>query len=497
MSINPEFSKIQSYNTLLVKGANGVECKLDLKEEDVKEVLSVEAEAYLSQAECLTREIKYTGKVIFTVLYKSENQIKKCETAVEYSYRFAQENAVSGIPVMGSVRAENTQINALNGIVTVSAVINFEGQINKVFEEQYFSSENSLFLKKKNFNSIKEICCIDKPFTVEDEFDFKTTVCEVLSHSERACLTSIKSGINAIIAEGEISVNLVATQLGDKENFEVLKKKIPFRIEAPCDDIFPEKEVLGFININNVALKVLVDEAKNKSTVSVIVDLCLQARVLESVEYFAIEDAYSLKNHLVLQKSVQKTCNFIGFKCIEKQFSSEVLNKNAQNSRLLCIFNDKIEQTDYKVENGELVVKGVLSVTLVFNSDGNMLSQKELVPFEFSTQLEGDKVELLKLSICDFSYSDGSPFVINYTIKTTFGEFDECGYSVVVKVEEGALKKINNSAISVYIPSCGDTLWDISKELGVDEQTILKTNENLKFPLCGDERIVIYRELEK
>ena len=359
--------------------------------------------------------------------------------------------------------------------------------------------EGAFKLGLESVKSIKPIANteIGDSFIVEYEKDGKT-LCKIVRDN------------GTVVYEGIDSAEFLGSQKLKKEyyeawsfykdgfeNFEVLKKKIPFRIEAPCDDIFPEKEVLGFININNVALKVLVDEAKNKSTVSVIVDLCLQARVLESVEYFAIEDAYSLKNHLVLQKSVQKTCNFIGFKCIEKQFSSEVLNKNAQNSRLLCIFNDKIEQTDYKVENGELVVKGVLSVTLVFNSDGNMLSQKELVPFEFSTQLEGDKVELLKLSICDFSYSDGSPYVINYTIKTTFGEFDECGYSVVVKVEEGALKKINNLAISVYIPSCGDTLWDISKELGVDEQTILKTNENLKFPLCGDERVVIYRELEK
>ena len=479
----------------MIKGANGVECKLNLKEEEAKEVLSVEAVAYLSQAECLTREIKYSGKVIFTVIYKSEGAIKKCENAVEYSYRFACEQALGGMPVMGFVRAENAQINALNGIVTVSCVINFEGQLNKVYEEQYFSNDSSLFIKKKSVNSIKEICCVDKVFSIEDEFDFTTTVSEVLSHSEKAYLNSIKAGVGAVIADGEIESTIVALPLTEKEDFEVLTKKVPFRIECPCDDTLPEKDVLGFVNVVNSNLKVYVDEGKNKSTISIIVDVCLQARVLESVEHLTIEDAYSLKNHLVLEKSSQKTCNFLGFRCVEQSFKSEVLNKDDKNARLLCIFNDKIEQIDYSLKNSLLEVNGVLSVTVLTKEEEVIKSQKALVPFEFSTKIEGDKVELIKCTLCNFSYKDGNPYVIEYTVKTSFGEFDECSSSVIVKVEEGALKKINNSAISVYIPSCGDSLWDVAKELGVDEQTILKTNENLQFPLCGDERIVIYREL--
>jgi hypothetical protein len=48
----------------------------------------------------------------------------------------------------------------------------------------------------------------------------------------------------------------------------------------------------------------------------------------------------------------------------------------------------------------------------------------------------------------------------------------------------------------VFIPTAGDLLWDVAKSLGVSEEEVLKTNPDLQFPLSGEERIVIYREIK-
>ena len=56
------------------------------------------------------------------------------------------------------------------------------------------------------------------------------------------------------------------------------------------------------------------------------------------------------------------------------------------------------------------------------------------------------------------------------------------------------IRKADECAISVFVPKKGDELWDISKQLRVSEEEIMKCNENLEFPLRGDERIIIYRQ---
>ena len=51
-----------------------------------------------------------------------------------------------------------------------------------------------------------------------------------------------------------------------------------------------------------------------------------------------------------------------------------------------------------------------------------------------------------------------------------------------------------NSAISVYIPKKGDTLWKIAKQLCQPPEMIQQSNAHLTFPLKGQERIVVYRK---
>ncbi|MBO6262987.1 MAG: hypothetical protein J6N93_01770, partial [Clostridia bacterium] len=58
---------------------------------------------------------------------------------------------------------------------------------------------------------------------------------------------------------------------------------------------------------------------------------------------------------------------------------------------------------------------------------------------------------------------------------------------------EGEARPVNDSAISVYVPSVGDGLWEVSKNLGVDGDEIMKYNKDITFPLTGNERILIYR----
>ncbi len=93
----------------------------------------------------------------------------------------------------------------------------------------------------------------------------------------------------------------------------------------------------------------------------------------------------------------------------------------------------------------------------------------------------------------------------NYRVRA-FAEFEavlrinvmECSevrFHAVTDITVGAEKTPKDNAISVYIARGNDTLWEVCKELGVSAEKIAELNPDVKFPLCGSERIIVYRNI--
>jgi hypothetical protein len=78
-------------------------------------------------------------------------------------------------------------------------------------------------------------------------------------------------------------------------------------------------------------------------------------------------------------------------------------------------------------------------------------------------------------------------------VKVFISSFERVESVYLSNAAEGDKYEQNDSAISVYIPLAGDTLWQTAKKLRRSPESIEKINSELKFPLCGNERIVVYR----
>ena len=71
---------------------------------------------------------------------------------------------------------------------------------------------------------------------------------------------------------------------------------------------------------------------------------------------------------------------------------------------------------------------------------------------------------------------------------------ESSSYNVITAIKETGKKQIEDACISVYLASENEGLWDISKRLNVMPEQLLKTNEDLEFPLKAQDRVVIYRQ---
>ena len=490
MSISPEFDKIRSSEVVSVSASNGIECKLPLTEEEYKEILGVDATASLISTECYNSEIKYNGRAIFTVVYKSENTIKKQEAGVEFTFKCDFEKCLEGMTSLSDIKCDNVKVSFVNGIAVASAVVIFNGEITKPLEIDYFIKESQIMVKNQDLDYSCEVCKVKREFKLEDEFDLPILVGDVLCHTEKVCVTACQSGIGVVIVDGEVELTSLICPFEQGKEPVTVVKKIPFRTEAECGDALPELLACAYVSVKNVSLKVYVDESKNKSTVSVELLLETSANVYNYNTFSYVVDAYSPESEIKLTKEDKKVDKIIGFKCVEEKINSEISFDAPKNSRLIGVISDKIEDVRYTLLNNEILVEGILNVTCLFVEDG-YFAKSALLPFSVNVKLDGNKFEFIKCEAIDVKVSKNHA---EFILKVCFLDVVECKFKAITEVLEGQKKKANNSAISVYIPNKGDELWDVAKELGVLEEDILKINKDLEFPLSGNERIVVYRE---
>ncbi len=494
MALNPEYDKIQSTEIIPISVANGIECKLPLTEEEVKNLLKVQVTANLTTIECFNKEIKYSGRAIFTVLCKGEEDINKYEVGVEFSFKFECDKALEGMTVLANVSAHNVNVESLNGIVTATAVVVLKGELSKSLDVEYFSKEPSLICKEENVDFGYEILRTKKEFKIEDEFDLPYLVEKVLCHSEKAYITNCQSGIGVIIVDGEIEFNAISTLLGDSKEINSFTKKIPFRVEIDAQDALPDLYSASFVTLKNSNIKVYVVENKQKSTVSIESNIEVNSALYKNSSFTMPVDAYNTECHLEITKDTKNLFKVLGFKYVKELIRSEISFKEVENSRLICVIDDKIDDISYTILNGELKIKGILLVTCLFESENNRFSKEGIVPFEISVPVDGDYISLASCTATDLKVANS---ILEFCVQLSFTTYNLVSFNPITLVNEGAKKQLNDCAITVYIPTDGETLWDVSKNIGVKEQDILDFNSELQFPLCTEDRIVIYREKGK
>ncbi len=493
MTITPEIKKSDILNAVSVSVKNAVECKLSITEEEVSSIIFTSARGVLGGVECLDGEIRYNGKAVFySMLYSGG--LKKCEAGVEFSYKQELKEIANGDLFTGEILVENVKVSVNNGIPTVSAMIVLSGTAFKRKSVEYLKDAPELNVKKCQVESVNLTACESKNFDVEDEFSLDYSVNDVIWHDESVCVKSVSSGIGSVSIEGEVEVKGVV--LLDDGKSEFICREIPFNFEQELKSVMPDSIATAKVGLVDSNLKVIVDLAKGKSSVQVSLKICARTCVYENEPLTYIQDAYSEDYHISVEKTPVSLRKSLGECAFEKTIATSGVVKFEKSTLLVAPLFAKIEESVVECERGKGVVKGIARVGVLANSDGAYSVETALVPFDIAIDCDCNLVSLLRSEVSKFNASiDGNGLNVELNIVVAVEKYDLKTQNFAVSLESGGERKKSTSAISVFIPNAGDTLWDVAKALGIKEEEVLKTNSDLQFPLTGEERIVIYREI--
>ena len=477
------------------KSSNVVERKISLPDGADDKIISVTAVSNITETEVLDGEIVYGGKTVFTILYDDNGAISKQEAGVEFSYKIQVKGVKNGDIVWLTAKTSGEKASTLNGITTVSAVVTVTAISAQKNVVETALITNDFLTKTAEAETLTEVSCLVKTAVIEDEFELNYAVKDVLCHDERMVLKTSDAGIGVINLSGELEVTAYLNKLdGDDVVKEV--KTIPFNLEFECADVYPACVVSTEITVNDCLIKAYVDEGKNKSNFAIECTVSILSKAFENVKYNVVLDAYSVSNELSLQKERILFNKVLRRNVCMNTVNGEILAEISKNDRLICVFGVKIENEEYELIDNSLNATGILSAVAVYKGDNGLNKVEITAPYNVNCPLNGNSFNLAKVkaSGVDIRLTPNG-FSYSYNLYVYYNDILNQTETIVKTVELGNEKVKNTSAISVFVPKKGETLWDASKALGVSEEEILKYNENLETPFTGEERVIIFREV--
>lgn len=483
--IKTQFSQISACGYHEVSVQNHLEAGLNLSDAYASAVLSLSGEIGGGYAEIVGGEIRYGGRISFNVVYGDEAP-ERLESGAEFSFRRPSEFE-SGEAAVRYELGEIT-LKQSGGMLYAVAVINARIFIKVPAERDYLKDIDCL--KKSCEFEVYESFEAAGALELEDEFECQK-ISRVLESTATPVLTAAHSEEGAIICDGEVILTLV--MLPFNQNNDILKETrvIPFRYELDADLVHEGMSVFADAETKSLSLKVYVDEETGSSRVGSAISLSVRGVAEGASTQTAVADAYSNERELKVEVGeieLRKRCDFYTkAEKAEGKFNCNV----PESSRFLGLLG--VGSETVAVDAAEGFAELLVSADAVFvDGENKTVARRAELPARVAVPVGGFTDLSVKITGVSARLRSGK-VECEITFRVSCSPFEAHAARVVVKVEEGEEKPINDSAISVYLAEAGDTEWDVSRELGVPVDALYEINPEMSFPLRGGERIICFR----
>lgn len=228
-------------------------------------------------------------------------------------------------------------------------------------------------------------------------------------------------------------------------------------------------------------------------------ELCFKLQVFRAAQTALVADMFMLTNEIETTKKTCSFSHFSGYKYFsERVTGNAILGDNRAAAREIVALPYARCYTA-KAETGEdgLTVEGIVNTDIIYSDENGYNSVRTEVPF--SVLIPGEFANDVKVRTVVESISArvkrDREIEVNMTLGFMVCEFDTCTAEYIAAVEVGEEKEQNTSALSLYIASEGDEMWDVCKALTATPEEILSQNPALSTPLSGGEKVIFFRAL--
>ena len=493
-----------AHKTDKINKQSSVECLVNIDGE-LERVLSVSAFADVTTVELYDKEARINGEVLVSVIYKTvDDQINTVTTNCTFQDTIKsdvikpEQKAYACAKLLG-ITPTTVEGNTIKMLATVETVLDLV-ENNKF--ETYTTTNEAICLKtdERQINKFCGLNCAD--FNVESNTVVTENIKKVLSLDSSAIVT------NTVVGEGYVSVNgMVCTYvvvLTEEDKFKPYQICTEFKEEIELAELSSQDVVEVFVKVRKENVKVSLEENEKQMRVFVNTPLKACVRGYKSEMMEIVEDIYSVKNELELERASYENINFYNSKYFESKIEGNLVlsDDEARIDKLLANSAPCLTVTNSYLLDGQVFVEGIINTNVVYlNDEDNKLHSVEMeIPFKVSEKVNLEKENInvditAMLCDCDCMAKRGREIFFDCKLKV-FAQFNEVTkFEVLSNVKEGRVLPVNDSCIQIYFAKAGNTVWEIAKELKISEQQLLMQNPDLISPLEKDEKVVVYYNL--
>ena len=500
VAIQPEFSTVKvNLSKTLSKIQTQIKGKIAVSEGEIAKILSVDATAVCSPSEVFVGEVRYCGRVNFSVIYlDKDGKNRNTQTSVEFSGKAENEDikANSRARIVCSLLDCET-IAVGDDEISLGAVVEVDITVFAEAEVSYLAGADGLYYEKGLLEYCKT-CCSGKAVG-ESETEIAVKMEQILCYNHNICISNAICGVDYIKIIGFIKTRIV----GQDENGLISCQEITTPIN---DEISALNATVGDIATvwASVSTTERADDSENGKKVELNYTISYEYSVCTNSSVETITNVFSPCCELSAQKQDFLVCYNRNPICITERAEGSVIlpDDTPIIDNILGVASEKIAITNIIANDGEVVVEGILSASVVYYSAEPGIENTATAELPFALSLRADEVKTgdkvcATATIKDMSVRlrRGNELDLRAEIALCLSSYSQVERTVIVSVVEGENLPIPTCAFGVHIAREGESLWDCCKALCVTPETLIAQNPNCnKKTFDGGEKIVIYRK---
>lgn len=490
--LNPILNQ-EGCNKLLkrVESQSVVECRFPQSSE-ITEVIAVYPQVSVTSCEVSSGRVNYSGKLILTIVYCDEGgKLCRMQKGAEFSH-FADDDILA--PAQNGVCTlvcEKTNVRREGSSFVISAIISADVKVYARAERTYISAAEGAFVKTETVG-FTSVVTFTGESEVEDDFDADSVV-DVLIPCAKAVVLSSVCGTGEVETSGEIYLSLFAMR---EQSPVCLERIIPFKCTVPCDDAHAGVRAATIVEITDLNVTANVNEDRGRCQINFVCNLSLSGWFADAHGEEAAVDAFSDTNEVKLGYEVECMPRCVDVKVYTERVSGLAATKSklGYDCKFLAAALPQAECA-YNSETG--CVEGAVNTVLIYEQGGEIKSTEVNLPFAVTLNgvAEAGQKVIKDVAVCGVSVrlkAEGEAEA-EATLKISACVCEESTVRYLNQIEEGDAVEVNDCAVSVFLPTAGDGLWDIAKKLKKSPSEVSACNAELEFPLTGKERIIVYR----
>lgn len=472
-------------------GEFAVNTKLTLDlEKPLKKVISVSAVAENLSGEQIDTDYNMQGKTAISVLYLTENdELESVFASCDWqnTVKVVGENPEASVTVKEATIAASSMaeisLSILHNCVVEGVVTETISPLAEIADD-YVTDMSSVEYNKLASRSASK-------FTLAETLESASNAKSVLATSASINVTNVTSSIDQVTIEGTCFAKVLYAA---EEGTNTLTKQIDFKQEVPCMGANPGDMAEGLLTVLAASCTLQIAE---KCTFMLAINVEAHARTYKTENLTLVSDLFSTTKQLDTTTECVEISSFAG----TKSFSDNVTldcSLQGEVGGIVDTVNPSVVVAKQSIENGAIVIEGVVSATCIYTVEGAITGEQISAPFvtKVDTEFKGT-ITSLTASVNVLSCKVRSNNEVEVIAELNFNaSVEEDKYFEFIKsATQTGDRQTLGSAITIYVTKPNEKLFDVARALGVTPETITSQNELVDGKFTSGQRVFVYSPL--